>query len=179
MAGENDAIALCLSGGGLRATLFHLGVVKALREDVVDGRSALSRVAEIYSVSGGSILALHMLLNWERYVGEQVPFAEVENELIAFAGRNVRDRILRRWILFRPRARRCIERCGSNGQARVDNSCVARLNGMLETSSMLRLSLIVFALFAAASTLVAASLSFICSGRCSAWSASWPSSRRA
>jgi predicted acylesterase/phospholipase RssA len=97
----NDAIALCLSGGGLRATLFHLGVVKALRS-AGNGPHALSGVTEIYSVSGGSILAVHMLLNWERYTGSAEDFQEVEKEMIDFAGRNVRDRILRRWILFRP-----------------------------------------------------------------------------
>lgn len=99
---SNGNIALCLSGGGLRATLFHLGVVKALRISENGQVSPLSRVTEIFSVSGGSIIAVHMLTNWDRYSGSDEQFAEVERELISFAGRNMRDRILRRWVLSRP-----------------------------------------------------------------------------
>lgn len=98
---SNGAIALCLSGGGLRATLFHLGVVKALRDYEFRGESALSKVSEIYSVSGGSILAAHMLANWDRYTGSDDEFAEAEQEILRFAHRNLRDRILRRWLLTR------------------------------------------------------------------------------
>jgi predicted acylesterase/phospholipase RssA len=53
-------LGLALSGGGFRATLFHLGVVRFLR----DAR-ALQDVTEVASVSGGSILAAHLVLNWE------------------------------------------------------------------------------------------------------------------
>src|SRR5213593_1149029 len=48
----NDRIALCLSGGGYRASLFHLGALRRLNE-----LGVLSRVDTIASVSGGSILA--------------------------------------------------------------------------------------------------------------------------
>jgi len=100
---KNDAIALCLSGGGLRATLFHLGVVRALRAYGPDEEnSALSRVTELYAVSGGSILAAHMIANWDRYTGSEDQFSQVEQEILAFTRRNMRDRILRRWVLFRP-----------------------------------------------------------------------------
>src|SRR5438445_13233239 len=47
-----DQIALCLSGGGYRAALFHLGVIRRLNE-----LGLLSRVNAISSVSGGSILS--------------------------------------------------------------------------------------------------------------------------
>jgi len=97
----NETIALCLSGGGLRATLFHLGVIKHLRRLEIDGAKAITRVADVYSVSGGSILAAHMLANWSRYTSpDDDAFAEVEKELLVFARRNIRDRILRRWILL-------------------------------------------------------------------------------
>ena len=95
-------IALCLSGGGLRATLFHLGVIKALRAHLVGGEMALLRVKEIYSVSGGSIVAAHFLKNHDRYTGQDKQFAEVEGELLDFARSNVRDRVLRRWGLTWP-----------------------------------------------------------------------------
>ena len=45
-------IGLALSGGGFRATLFHLGAIRRLNELRI-----LSRLTDISSVSGGSILA--------------------------------------------------------------------------------------------------------------------------
>ncbi len=48
-------IALCLSGGGFRAALFHLGAVARLNE-----LGILSRVNTISAVSGGSIFAAHL-----------------------------------------------------------------------------------------------------------------------
>jgi NTE family protein len=36
---ENDWIALCLSGGGFRASLFHLGLLRELHELGLLGRS--------------------------------------------------------------------------------------------------------------------------------------------
>lgn len=45
-------LALCLSGGGLRAALFHLGGVRRLAE-----RGLLSRLDLVSAVSGGSLLA--------------------------------------------------------------------------------------------------------------------------
>jgi NTE family protein len=53
--------ALCLSGGGYRAMLFHVGVIWRL----VDTGS-LGRVDRISSVSGGSITAGVLGLAWER-----------------------------------------------------------------------------------------------------------------
>jgi predicted acylesterase/phospholipase RssA len=97
---QDTSIALCLSGGGLRAALFHLGVVKALRAFNVDGKRALERVVEVYSVSGGSILAAHLIKNWDRYIGDNESFAKVEKEVLELARRNVRNRVFRRWILF-------------------------------------------------------------------------------
>ncbi len=58
------SIDLALSGGGFRATLFHLGVVAFLRDCGV-----LERVETICSVSGGSILAAHLLMYWNDYIG--------------------------------------------------------------------------------------------------------------
>ena len=47
--------ALCLSGGGYRAALFHLGALRRLHEFGI-----LHRVDTICSVSGGSIIAAHL-----------------------------------------------------------------------------------------------------------------------
>jgi NTE family protein len=52
---KRRGVALCLSGGGYRAALFHLGVLRRL-----DELGTLSRVDTVSSVSGGSILAGYM-----------------------------------------------------------------------------------------------------------------------
>src|SRR5262249_26670896 len=50
---------LCLSGGGFRATLFHLGVIQRLNE-----LGVLARLSTISSVSGGSILNGVLATRW-------------------------------------------------------------------------------------------------------------------
>ena len=52
---------LCLSGGGFRATLFHLGVVLRLNE-----LGVLARLSRVTSVSGGSILNGVLATRWSR-----------------------------------------------------------------------------------------------------------------
>jgi NTE family protein len=56
-----DGIALCLSGGGYRAMLFHVGSLWRLNE-----LGYLTKLARISSVSGGSITAGVLGLNWGR-----------------------------------------------------------------------------------------------------------------
>lgn len=84
-------VGLALSGGGFRATLFHLGVVRALRD-----LGLLSDVRNICSVSGGSVLAAHLVLNWSRYTGSIDEFESATAEIIEFVQKDVRGRILRR-----------------------------------------------------------------------------------
>lgn len=55
----DDGIALCLSGGGYRAMLFHAGVLWRLHET-----GLLAGLARISSVSGGSIAAAVLALAW-------------------------------------------------------------------------------------------------------------------
>jgi NTE family protein len=52
---ERRGVGLCLSGGGYRAALFHLGAVRRLNE-----MGVLGQIDTITSVSGGSILAAHL-----------------------------------------------------------------------------------------------------------------------
>ncbi len=52
---KRKGIALCLSGGGYRSALFHLGALRRLNE-----LGILSCVDTISSVSGGSILSAHL-----------------------------------------------------------------------------------------------------------------------
>lgn len=56
-----SGIALCLSGGGYRAMLFHLGTLWRLNE-----AGYLSKLARISSVSGGSITSAMLGLAWSR-----------------------------------------------------------------------------------------------------------------
>jgi NTE family protein len=60
-AAPQPGMALCLSGGGYRAMVFHLGVLWRLNE-----LGYLSRLARISSVSGGSITAGMLGFKWSR-----------------------------------------------------------------------------------------------------------------
>jgi predicted acylesterase/phospholipase RssA len=53
-------------------------------------------------VSGGSIFAAHLVLNWDRYNGSPEDFEAAASELIAFVRLDVRNRILRRFPLTLP-----------------------------------------------------------------------------
>jgi NTE family protein len=52
-------IALCLSGGGYRAMIFHLGALIRLNEI-----GLLAKLNRVSSVSGGSITAAQLGLKW-------------------------------------------------------------------------------------------------------------------
>ena len=88
---------LALSGGGFRATLYHLGLIRFLRD-----AGLLSKVTHITSVSGGSIMAAHLVLNWKRYTGAEADFDEAAAELVSFIQLDIRNRILRRFPLATP-----------------------------------------------------------------------------
>jgi predicted acylesterase/phospholipase RssA len=90
-------IGLALSGGGFRATLFHLGMIRFLRE-----ANILPAVTHITSVSGGSILAAHLVLNWARYTDSLKEFDAAAAELIRFVQLDVRNRVVRRYPLALP-----------------------------------------------------------------------------
>lgn len=57
----NDGVALCMSGGGYRAMLFHLGSLWRLNE-----LHYLKKFDRISSVSGGSITNGVLALNWNK-----------------------------------------------------------------------------------------------------------------
>jgi predicted acylesterase/phospholipase RssA len=56
----------------------------------------LPQVTDITAVSGGSIFAAHLGLNWSRYTGSPGEFDAAAAELIAFVRLDVRNRIIRR-----------------------------------------------------------------------------------
>src|SRR5262245_13415315 len=59
-------LALCLSGGGFRASLFHLGALRRLNE-----LGILSQIDVITSVSGGSITNGVLALRWSSMLIDQ------------------------------------------------------------------------------------------------------------
>jgi NTE family protein len=87
---QRQGRALCMSGGGYRASLFHLGALRRLNE-----LGLLSTIATFTSVSGGSIMAAQLatwLTRAERKPGAPVAGFEegVANPLRAFAATDVR-----------------------------------------------------------------------------------------
>jgi NTE family protein len=79
----SDGVALCLSGGGYRAMLFHVGVVWRLHD-----AGWLERLDRVSSVSGGSITAGALALAWPRLAAEGLEAAFVA-PVRALAGRTV------------------------------------------------------------------------------------------
>jgi NTE family protein len=65
MTGERCEYALCLSGGGYRAMLFHLGALWRLNE-----LGYLTKLDRVSSVSGGSIAAGVLAKHWDSLVFE-------------------------------------------------------------------------------------------------------------
>jgi predicted acylesterase/phospholipase RssA len=92
-----NRIGLALSGGGFRATLYHLGLVRFLRD-----AGLLSEVTHITSVSGGSIFAAHLALNWDRYNSSANEFDAAASEILSLVRLDVRNRIVRRFPLTIP-----------------------------------------------------------------------------
>jgi Patatin-like phospholipase len=100
-----SSLALTLSGGGFRATLFHLGAIRFLYE-----ANLLKDVGCICSASGGSVLAAHVVLNWDRYLkwDKQGPnetgfdkdgYDAMSRDIVDFAKMDIRGKIVRRLIL--------------------------------------------------------------------------------
>src|SRR6516165_8769237 len=96
---ERKGIALCLSGGGFRAALFHLGALRRLNE-----LGILSKVDTIASVSGGSILAAHLATQMRPWPPPGTAFdpwqEKVEAPFHQFVRNNIRTLpLLKRFLL--------------------------------------------------------------------------------
>jgi len=76
--GVEAGMALCLSGGGYRAMVFHMGVIWRLHET-----GLMSTLKRISSVSGGSITAGMLALKWGKLAGKPFARASFEQEFIA------------------------------------------------------------------------------------------------
>src|SRR3954470_17483763 len=70
--------ALCLSGGGYRAMVFHVGVIWRLYE-----ANLLKDLKRISSVSGGSITAGVLALKWKALTDAAADRGILEREFVA------------------------------------------------------------------------------------------------
>jgi predicted acylesterase/phospholipase RssA len=96
-------LGLALSGGGFRASLYHIGVLARLAE-----LDVLRHVEAISCVSGGSIIGAHFYLELRRLL-ERLPDEEIdrahyvelvqkiEREFLAGVQENIRTRLARDW----------------------------------------------------------------------------------
>jgi NTE family protein len=86
--GHSAAAGLCLSGGGYRAMLFHVGALRRLHE-----LGALPAIGRISSVSGGSITAAVVARRWSELTaahGAIGAYEElVQQPLYEFAGKHL------------------------------------------------------------------------------------------
>jgi NTE family protein len=90
----DDVAGLCLSGGGYRAMIYHVGALSRLNE-----LGLLSRIHEFASVSGGSIAAGKLALAWPNLrfdpAGRASNFVdEVATPLLRFASVGVDARAI-------------------------------------------------------------------------------------
>src|SRR5687768_9600617 len=100
---SSDAkLGLCLSGGGFRAALFHIGTLAALAE-----RRLLHKVEVLSTVSGGSIIGAYFYLKVKQLLEGRRPrcpepqpdhyldiVQEIETEFLATVQKNMRLRLV-------------------------------------------------------------------------------------
>lgn len=95
--GDQTELAIALSGGGLRATLFELGILLYLAL-----ANELRNVHAIVSVSGGSIVAAHLATRWEAAIESPSSFLGVASDLIKFIRQDIRNSAVISWIWHFP-----------------------------------------------------------------------------
>ena len=100
-----EGVALCLSGGGFRATIFHAGALSRLNE-----LGVLAKVDTISCVSGGSIIGGYLASAIHRGLsivdGRYVGLDDVLYNLLKFVRRDIRSLpTLARLKLWQPRGR--------------------------------------------------------------------------
>ena len=101
MSNIENKLGLCLSGGGFRAALFHIGTLAALAE-----RELLHKVEVLSTVSGGSIIGAYYYLKVKQLLegnrpGCPLPTAaiyidivrEIERDFLAAVQKNLRVRL--------------------------------------------------------------------------------------
>ena len=126
MPPDASRIVLCLSGGGFRATLFHLGVVLYLAE-----KKLLAKVERIVGISGGSVLAGHLCTNWQNYLTDS-DRPKCVKKLLQFCAMDVRGRVVRRapfyWLM-----RHTLDTFGRGASSHLDVLRYSALTHLLMT----------------------------------------------
>jgi NTE family protein len=86
-ASARQGLALCLSGGGFRAALFHLGALRRL-----DELGVLPRITTISSVSGGSIVSALLATRLDPWptAARDPRFERLARDVRALTARNIR-----------------------------------------------------------------------------------------
>lgn len=87
--GVEQGMALCMSGGGYRAMLFHLGVLWRLNE-----LRLLKTLRRVSSVSGGSITAAVLGFRWDQLDFDQDGVARAFKEKVVEPIRDLADQRL-------------------------------------------------------------------------------------
>ena len=97
--GDHDSatagIALCLSGGGYRAMLFHAGALWRLNE-----AGYLSRLDRVSSVSGGSFAAGVLAMNWGKLGFDAAGVGQGFDEAVVRPIRKVAGRTIDLWAIL-------------------------------------------------------------------------------
>jgi NTE family protein len=93
---QRGGIGLSLSGGGFRASLFHLGALRRLNE-----LGVLQQIDTISSVSGGSIINAFLACNLEFPISSPVQDweANISKPFRAFCARNIRRKPIFKGVL--------------------------------------------------------------------------------
>lgn len=91
----DEGVALCLSGGGFRATLFHIGTIWRLNE-----LGYLPKLSRVSSVSGGSIAAGWLGLKWKELVFNDAGVAQNLVDVFVKPLREFTYKNLDAWIII-------------------------------------------------------------------------------
>jgi len=111
-------IALALSGGGFRASIFHLGVLRRLAE-----LGWLQRVDVLSTVSGGSIIGAFAVMRWHQWIQAGADGAAFEQIIAQPFLRQVQQRnFLLEWLSRSPLwpLRKAVNRLFTRTQAAVE-----------------------------------------------------------
>ncbi len=97
---DRPRIALALSGGGFRASLFHLGVLRRLAEG-----GLLASVDVLSTVSGGSIIGAYAALRWQKVLAAGGDWPALERHIVTpFTDLITTKNFLLSWVGTLPRS---------------------------------------------------------------------------
>jgi len=97
---QERRILVSFSGGGLRAALFHLGVIKVLIE-----KYGKESIHTMIGVSGGALFLASLLRHWNGSDENKVDFNRLDQEVEKLATRNIRASVLANIIWQNPTQR--------------------------------------------------------------------------